>query len=168
MKPKTTPMNLSMAFHSPKPNLLLLILIELLLKTWRIVKRNSDIIVLDAWVKVLQRLGLRIAMRSFESSERVIGERVNKFMNAKIKYSNEPVGKVEVIADMLPSPEELAFKEDTVKVTIALSKSSVDFFKKEAKKHDTKYQQMIRRLLDEYTQMQGRHITNHSTRTPTA
>jgi predicted DNA binding CopG/RHH family protein len=88
-------------------------------------------------------------------------------MSAKIKYTDEPLGKVEVIADMLPSPEELAFKEDTVKVTIALSKTSVDFFKKEAKKHDTKYQQMIRRLLDEYTQMQGRQTTNRSTRTPT-
>ena len=44
-----------------------------------------------------------------------------------------------------PSPTEnralqTSFKEDTVKVTISLSKSSVDFFKKEAKKHDTKYQ----------------------------
>jgi len=82
-------------------------------------------------------------------------------MSAKIKYTDEPLGKVEVVADMLPSPEKLAFKEDTVKITIALSKSSVDFFKKEAKKHDTKYQQMIRRLLDEYTRAHGRHITNH-------
>lgn len=89
-------------------------------------------------------------------------------MSAKIKYTDEPLGKVEVVTDMLPSPKELAFKEDTVKVTIALSKSSIDFFKKEAKKHDTKYQQMIRRLLDEYTRAQGRHITNHSTRTPTS
>ena len=80
-------------------------------------------------------------------------------MNAKIKYTDEPLGKIEFIADMLPSPEELAFKEDTVKVTIALSKSSIDFFKREAKKHDTKYQQMIRRLLDAYTGAQDRHIT---------
>ncbi len=75
-------------------------------------------------------------------------------MNAKIKYTDEPLGKVEVVADMLPSPKDLAFREDTVKVTIALSKSSVEFFKEEAKKHDTKYQQMIRRLLDEYTRAQ--------------
>lgn len=88
-------------------------------------------------------------------------------MSAKIKYTDEPLGKVEVVTDMLPSPEELAFKEDTVKVTIALSKSSVDFFKKEAKKHDTKYQQMIRRLLDEYTQVQRRQIASRSARTPT-
>ena len=66
-------------------------------------------------------------------------------MSKKIKYSNEPLGKVEVIPDFLPSPEELAFKEDTVKVTIALSKSSVEFFKREAEKDDAKYQQMILR-----------------------
>jgi predicted DNA binding CopG/RHH family protein len=82
-------------------------------------------------------------------------------MSGKIKYTDEPLGEVEVIRDFLPSPEELAFKEDTVKVTIALSKSSVDFFKREAKKHNTKYQQMIRRLLDEYTSAHRRHITGH-------
>lgn len=87
-------------------------------------------------------------------------------MNAKTKYSDEPLGKVEVVRDFLPSPEELAFKEDTVKVTIALSKSSVEFFKREAEKHDTKYQQMIRRLLDAYTQAQDGHITSRSRRTP--
>ena len=83
-------------------------------------------------------------------------------MSAKIKYTDEPLGKVEVIRDVLPSPEELAFKEDTVKITIALSKSSVEFFKQEAEKHDTKYQQMIRRLLDEYTRAHRRNITNPS------
>jgi hypothetical protein len=84
----------------------------------------------------------------------VIGEKVDEFMNTKIKYTDGPIGEIEVVADFLPSPEELGFKQDTVKVTIALSKTSVDFFKREAKKHDTKYQQMIRRLLDAYTQAQ--------------
>ncbi len=60
------------------------------------------------------------------------------------------MGKVRVIKDFLPSPEELAFKEETVKVTISLSKASIEFFKKEAKQHNTQYQKMIRRLLDEY------------------
>jgi hypothetical protein len=82
-------------------------------------------------------------------------------MKPKIKYTDEPLGKVELVADMLPSPGELAFKEDTVKVTIALSKSSVDFFKREAKKHDTKYQQMIRRLLDAYTHAQDDRTGNY-------
>jgi len=72
-------------------------------------------------------------------------------MKRKIKYTDEPMGKVKVIPDFLPSPEELALKDETVKVTIALSKTSVDFFKTEAKRHNTQYQKMIRRLLDEYT-----------------
>jgi len=75
-------------------------------------------------------------------------------MKEKIKYADEPIGKVRVIPDFLPSPEELAKKGETVKVTLALSKSSVDFFKKEARKHNTQYQKMIRRLLDEYAERQ--------------
>lgn len=51
-----------------------------------------------------------------------------KFMKKKIKYTDEPIGKVKVISDFLPSPEELALKEESVKVTISLSKTSVDFF----------------------------------------
>ena len=72
----------------------------------------------------------------------------------RIKYADEPMGKVMVIPDSLLSPEELALKNETVKVTIALSKTSVDFFKKEAKKYNTPYQKMIRRLLDEYAARQ--------------
>lgn len=70
----------------------------------------------------------------------------------RIKYADEPLGKVRVVDDFLPPPEELVFREDNVKVTITLSKSSVDFFKKEAEKHHTQYQKMIRRLLDIYTE----------------
>lgn len=60
----------------------------------------------------------------FEFLGLATGEKVNRFMNAKIKYGDEPLGKVEVVDDFLPSPEELAYKEHTVNVTIALSKSS--------------------------------------------
>ena len=71
-------------------------------------------------------------------------------MKKKIRYTNVPSGEVKVIRDFLPPPEELAFKEEQIKVTIGLSKSSVDFFKKQAKQHHTQYQKMIRRLLDLY------------------
>ena len=73
-------------------------------------------------------------------------------MTKKISYTNEPLGDMEVIRDFLPPPSELAFREEGVKVTLALSKSSVDFFKLEASKHHTQYQRMIRRLLDSYVQ----------------
>ncbi len=73
----------------------------------------------------------------------------------KIKYTDEPMGEVKRVSDFLPSPEELVLKDETVKVTISLSKASVDFFKAEAKRHNTHYQKMIRRLLDEYTALQS-------------
>lgn len=80
-------------------------------------------------------------------------------MTSKIKYTNEPIGKVEVVSDFLPSPQELAFREEGVKVTLALSKRSVDFFKSEATTHHTQYQRMIRKLLDAYVESQeGRTI----------
>jgi len=77
-------------------------------------------------------------------------------MNGKTKYTDEPIGPLKVVPDFLPSPEELAFKEETVKVTITLSKDSVAFFKQEAEQHHTQYQKMIRRLLDAYTQAHRR------------
>ncbi|MFC1680074.1 CopG family transcriptional regulator [Elusimicrobiota bacterium] len=61
-----------------------------------------------------------------------------------------PVGKMVRVRDFLPPPEELVIPEETVKITIALSKSSVAFFKKQAKKQRTKYQRMIRSLVDAY------------------
>lgn len=72
-------------------------------------------------------------------------------MKKKIKYSNEKLGKVEVVRDFLPSPEDLTFKEDTVKVTLNLSRSSIEFFKHLAQKNGSQYQKVIRKLLDSYT-----------------
>jgi predicted DNA binding CopG/RHH family protein len=71
-------------------------------------------------------------------------------MKKKIKYTDEPMGKVRKISDFLPSPKDLVLKDETVKITISLSRASVEFFKEEARKHKTQYQKMIRRLLDEY------------------
>lgn len=79
------------------------------------------------------------------------GEKENRFMKKKIKYSNEKIGKVEVVKDFLPKPEDLIFKENTVKVTLNLSKSSIAFFKEVAQKHGIQYQKLIRNLLDKYS-----------------
>jgi predicted DNA binding CopG/RHH family protein len=70
-------------------------------------------------------------------------------MKKKINYTNEPM-TAEVVEDFLPPPEELVRKEDTVKVTISLSKPTVEFFKASARRSRTQYQKMIRRLLDLY------------------
>ena len=76
-------------------------------------------------------------------------------MQRKIEYTDEPLGDIEVVADFLPSAAELAFREESVKVTLALSKSSVDFFKAEASMHHTPYERMIRRLLESYVEAQA-------------
>jgi len=80
-------------------------------------------------------------------------------MKKKIKYTDEPLGDVRVVDDFLPSPVELAFNEEQVKITIGLSKNSVDFFKKQAKKHHIQYQKMIRRLLDIYVDQHQKRST---------
>jgi hypothetical protein len=87
-------------------------------------------------------------------------------MTAKIKYTDEPIGSPRVVEDFLPPPEDLAFREEGVKITLALSKRSVEFFKREAQKHNTQYQRMIRRLLDAYTERYAQPLTPRSTGRP--
>ena len=72
-------------------------------------------------------------------------------MKRRTRYTNEPMGELKVIDDFLPPPEQLVLKEDKVKITIALSKSSVEFFKRVAKENKTQYQRMIRGVLDYYS-----------------
>jgi predicted DNA binding CopG/RHH family protein len=71
-------------------------------------------------------------------------------MKKKIKYSDEPMGDLEIVKDFLPSPRQLVLKEKNVKVTINLKESSIDYFKKVATKNHTQYQKIIRNLLDYY------------------
>jgi predicted DNA binding CopG/RHH family protein len=82
-----------------------------------------------------------------------------------MKYTDEPLGDLKVIPDFLPSPDELAFREEGVKVTIALSKKCVEFFRAEAGKRNTQYQRMIRRLLDAYVDAHSRALAPRATRT---
>lgn len=71
-------------------------------------------------------------------------------MKSKIKYTEEPMGELRIVKDFLPSPDYLVLKEENVKITISLRKSSIDFFKKKAKEHHTSYQKMIRQVIDWY------------------
>lgn len=82
------------------------------------------------------------------------GEKEKKRMKKSIKYTEGEIGDIKIIEDFLPTPEELAFKDENMKITISLTKDTVDFFKEEAKKHHTQYQKMIRNLLDLYVDKQ--------------
>ena len=60
---------------------------------------------------------------------------------------------MELVKDFLPSPEKLLLKKDeNVKVTLNLKKSSVDIFKSKATKLGGSYQRMMRNLIDHYAQ----------------
>lgn len=59
------------------------------------------------------------------------------------------------LPDFLPPPSQLVRREDMVKVTLALSRASVDFFCAAAKRQGVPYQRMIRPLVDEYARRHG-------------
>ena len=71
-------------------------------------------------------------------------------MKRNVKYSNEPLGLVNIVEVFLPAPDQLVLRDDSAKITIALSKRSVAFFKAHALKAKVPYQKMIRNLLDSY------------------
>ncbi len=73
-------------------------------------------------------------------------------MKKKINDADMPIGKLTRVKDMLPSPEELTASGRTVKVTLRLSVGSIKFFKQFAQKYNTKYQKLIRNLIDAYTE----------------
>ena len=78
-------------------------------------------------------------------------------MKKKIKYTDEPMEVGRRAKDFLPPPELLVLREEGVKVTMTLSKSSVEYFKKAAQKHHTQYQKMIRSLVDAYAAQHPLH-----------
>lgn len=80
----------------------------------------------------------------------VIGGKANNIMKKKTNNSDMPIGKLTRVKDFLPPPNALAVTEANIKVTILLKKSSLTFFKRQAALHHTKYQRMIRELVDRY------------------
>jgi predicted DNA binding CopG/RHH family protein len=72
-----------------------------------------------------------------------------------IKYTAREIGRVRLIEDFLPSPADLVPREENVRVTLSLSRRSLDFFKREAKKRRVPYQRMIRALVDTYAERQA-------------
>ena len=72
-------------------------------------------------------------------------------MSKKSGYRDEPL-EMEVVPDFLPPPDKLVLKRESVKVTISLSKPSVEFFKAKAREQGAPYQKMIRRVLDVYAE----------------
>ncbi|MFZ5807469.1 MAG: CopG family transcriptional regulator [Verrucomicrobiota bacterium] len=74
-------------------------------------------------------------------------------MKRKIRYTDdqgEVVGRLKVIPDFLPSPQELASGMDHEKITLNVSRRSLNFFKSAARKTGVKYQRLMRAAIDSY------------------
>ena len=69
-----------------------------------------------------------------------------------VRYTEGEIGRFRVIDNFLPPPDQLTLRESNVKVTLSLSRRSVDFFKREAHKQRVPYQRMIRALVDAYAE----------------
>jgi hypothetical protein len=52
---------------------------------------------------------------------------------SKIEYTKGEIGNVRIVKDFLPLPSQLVLRDDNVKVTLSLSRRSINFFKREAK-----------------------------------
>lgn len=76
--------------------------------------------------------------------------------NSEVNGNVILTGELVKVGDFLPSPELLlpnVVKSDKkVLTSIFLSKNSVDYFKKLAKKHGVKYQKIIREVLNRYVE----------------
>lgn len=70
----------------------------------------------------------------------------------------EALRHAKIVPDFLPPPEQLVPREETSKITIALSKDSIAWFKHQAKASRVPYQLMMRRVLDLYV----RHWSSQS------
>lgn len=71
-------------------------------------------------------------------------------MKKKITYTNEPMKVGERVIDFLPPPSQLVKRDETVKVTLELTRESLDFFKLQAQESHIPYQRMLRGLIDRY------------------
>lgn len=82
-------------------------------------------------------------------------------MKVKTRYRRAPraiakaIANAEIVDDFLPPPDKLVFREETIKVTLALSQRSVEFLKTQARKYNVPYQAMIKRIVDLYAQRHG-------------
>lgn len=79
------------------------------------------------------------------------------------RYSEGEIGDVRIVEDFLPAPDQLVLREDNVKVTLSLSRESVDFFKREAGNARVPYQRMIRALVHTYAVRREKALTPQAT-----
>ncbi|WP_434685856.1 hypothetical protein [Pseudanabaena minima] len=71
-------------------------------------------------------------------------------MNNTMPDPAEPIGNVTIVKDFLPPVNQLVPKQKTVTITMEFTQKSIEFFKREAKRRNSSYQEMISNLVDAY------------------
>ncbi|MCB0045345.1 MAG: hypothetical protein KDD92_07945 [Caldilineaceae bacterium] len=85
-------------------------------------------------------------------------DEVAQYQDDPFDFGEVAENEMVIVKDFLPSPEALVLKEpETEKITIALSKESVTFFREKAQELGAPYQRMIRNLLDAYVAQHRGH-----------
>jgi predicted DNA binding CopG/RHH family protein len=121
------------------------------LRTSLMVKASDATSALAGSEAVSRRSGSHGVVDAFGYSVPVTGGKGKQSMSERtVRYTKGDIGRVKIVEDFLPSPAELVPVEDNVKVTLTLTRRSLDFFKQEAAKRRLPYQRMIRALVDQY------------------
>lgn len=71
-------------------------------------------------------------------------------MNNTIPDPAEPIGNVTIVKDFLPPVNQLVPRQKTVMITMEFTQESIEFFKREAKRRNSSYQEMISHVVDAY------------------
>ncbi|NJN71407.1 MAG: hypothetical protein HC799_00585 [Limnothrix sp. RL_2_0] len=71
-------------------------------------------------------------------------------MNNTMPDPAKPIGDVTIVQDFLPPVNELIPRGQTVTVTMEFTQESIEFFKREAQRRNSSYQDIIRSLVDAY------------------
>jgi hypothetical protein len=82
-------------------------------------------------------------------------QRHTEAMRKTRQYTAARIGRLRVVEDFLPSPDDLLARDDTVTVTLQLSRRTVDYFKRAAKTRRVPSQHLISELVDQYAERQG-------------
>jgi hypothetical protein len=89
------------------------------------------------------------------------------YCHRETKPPTAEIGRVRIVDDFLLALDALMPREENVKVTLSLSRRSLDYFKHAAKAQRGTYQRMIRALVDAHAKKQQasetqRHVPQSS------
>lgn len=72
-------------------------------------------------------------------------------MKRRTVSADEPQGRLRAVRDELPLPQDLVPHEDSIPVTVSLSREAAEFYRVEAAKSGLSLHRFLRRMLESWT-----------------